>query len=144
VNSPAQKHVERIDREYPDVREFEAGRLDPEAFDHQAHVYIAWKLLEVDTQQAATRRFTSALQQWTRKLGIEGKYHVTISCFFMALIAERRAQQTRSDWETFAGTNPDLLSNAKALLERHYSAARLYSPLARKQFLLPDGGVEKA
>jgi hypothetical protein len=74
----------------------------------------------------------------TLSLGIEGKYHETISWFYMALIAERRARQTQTDWSSFAAANPDLISNARELLERHYSAERLWSSLAKQQFLLPD------
>jgi hypothetical protein len=138
VNTAVSEPVEHARRTFPSVDEFETGTLDPEAFDHEAHVYIAWKLLQEDTLSAACHRFTVALRRLTLSLGIEGKYHETISWFYMALIAERRARQTQTDWSSFAAANPDLISNARELLERHYSAERLWSSLAKQQFLLPD------
>jgi hypothetical protein len=125
-------------RVFPTIDSFENGTLDIGAFDHEAHVYIAWKLLEEDSFSAATLRFTSALQRLTRALGAEGKYHETISWFYMALIAERRSRRQSSGWSAFSGANPDLLSAPSALLEKHYSQERLWSDLAKRQFLLPD------
>ena len=121
-----------------DLEEFESAALDPEAFDHQAHVYVAWSLLEQGDLPEATQRFTSALKRLTRQHGIEGKYHETISCFYMTLIAERRALQDQEDWPSFSRGNPDLLMNAGELLKSYYSSERLHSPLACRQFLLPD------
>jgi hypothetical protein len=138
VSKAALESADNPGRAFPGLDEFEAGTLDPEAFDHEAHVYIAWKLLQENTLSVATHRFTTALQKLTRKLGIEGKYHETISWFYMVLIAERRSQQGRPDWSSFARANPDLLSDAKKLLEHYYSSERLWSSLAKQQFLLPD------
>ncbi|NNK38733.1 MAG: hypothetical protein HKP03_09650, partial [Xanthomonadales bacterium] len=49
------------------VEAFEAGTLDPTAFDHEAHVHVAWSLLEQDELPAATVRYSSALRRLTRK-----------------------------------------------------------------------------
>ena len=121
-----------------ELEDFESATLDPEAFDHQAHVFVAWRLLEQGDLPEATQRFTSALKRLTRRYGIEGKYHETISCFYMALIAERRALQDQEDWPSFSRGNPDLLMKSGELLKSYYSTERLQSPLSRRQFLLPD------
>jgi hypothetical protein len=123
---------------FPTVEAFESGALNPEVFDHPAHVYIAWKLLEENSLSRATTRFLAALKRLTAHLGIESKYHETISCFYMTLIAERRVGQPGQNWVEFADSNPDLLGPATKLLDRYYSRNRLWSDLARRQFLLPD------
>lgn len=123
---------------FPTVEAFESGTLDAEAFDHRAHVFIAWKLLEENSPARAATRFLSALKRLTAALGIESKYHETISCFYMTLIAERRAGQAEAGWANFADSNPDLLGPSVVLLEQHYTPERLWSDLARRQFLLPD------
>ncbi|NNK33546.1 MAG: hypothetical protein HKP02_10505 [Xanthomonadales bacterium] len=120
------------------IEAFEAGTLDPTAFDHEAHVHIAWSLLEQDELPAATVRYSSALRRLTRKWGVEEKYHETITVFFMALIAERRAARPGSGWPNFKASNRDLVEAPQALLNNHYSGRRLQSELARNQFLLPD------
>jgi hypothetical protein len=78
MNTVAVRPSVNSGRTFPGVDEFESGTVNPESFDHEAHVYIAWKLLEEDALSAATLRFTAALRKLTEKHGIQGKYHETI------------------------------------------------------------------
>jgi hypothetical protein len=121
-----------------DVRAFEAGEVDPQQFDHAAHVRVAWSYLQLFPTAVAIAKFTSALRSLTVRLGVPQKYHETVSWFFMIVIADRLAAATAGDWETFRRENGDLLENASALLKRHYSKSRLDSAEARRRFLLPD------
>jgi len=123
---------------FPTVAEFERGEVDAVAFDHEAHVYVAWEMINQYPLTEAIQRFTDALRRLTKALGQEAKYHETISWFYMIRTAERRAALGATDWDTFAAANAELLMNSKLMLDRHYSAERLWSPLARRQFLLPD------
>ena len=138
MNGAPQRLTGCEEQRFPSVSAFESGTLDPEAFDHPAHVYIAWKLLEKHTLAVATTRFLGALKRLTISLGIETKYHETISCFYMALIAERRSSQAAMSWTDFAESNPDLLGPSALLLDKYYSRDRLWSDRAKRQFLLPD------
>ncbi len=128
----------------PSVDAFERGDIDAERFDHRAHVYVAYRMLDDGDAVAVMGRFLGALARLTRKLGAEGKYHETISCFFILLIAERRARGRDGTWAAFAAANPDLLANSRELLSRHYSDDRLWSAAARRQFLLPDLAAKAA
>jgi hypothetical protein len=123
---------------FPDLDTFEGLDFDPEAFDHRAHVYVGWLLVKAYPLAEAIKRFADALQRLTKSLNIEGKYHETITWFFMILIAERQAATQAASWEEFIAANEDLVDNSKALLESHYSPERLWSDEARNQFLLPD------
>jgi len=125
-------------RYLPDIDAFERGRIDPDRFDQRAHVYVAWLYLQDLSLPQALARFSDALRRLTRSLGAPGKYHETISWFFMILIAERRAGAAADDWQVFEANNQDLITNARLCLTRHYSKSRLNSADARQQFLLPD------
>lgn len=138
MNGQAQRSMSPEKAGFPTLEAFESGTLDPRAFDHPAHVYIAWKLLEEHSLARATGKFLASLKQLTVKLGVESKYHETISCFYMVLIAERRCSRPGRTWTEFAANNPDLLGPSVELLKQHYSRDRLWSDLARRQFLLPD------
>jgi len=117
----------------------EAGTIDVEDFDHEAHVYIAWLYLEQYPLHEATARFTAALRHLTAQLGIPGKYHETISWFFMLLIEERRFGLTAGDWFSFHREHADLFaSGADSILCRYYSSELLSSDRARTSFVLPD------
>lgn len=116
----------------------ETASLDPDAFDHPAHVYAAWLYLEQWPLQEATNRFCRAIRRLTVKLGAEMKYHETITCFYMQLINERRKASASSNWQQFMTANKDLVHDARKTLARYYSEELLGSELARQQYLLPD------
>jgi len=119
------------------VDAFENGAVDPDTFDHEAHVYVAWLYLERFPLLEAIANFDAALRRLTASLGIPGKYHATITWFFMLLIAERRDATPDSDWHRFRRDNDDLVSDGK-ILQRFYDSGTLASDRARQSFVLPD------
>jgi len=119
------------------VDAFENGAIDPEDFDHEAHVYVAWLYLERLPLLEAIAKFDAALRRLTVNLGIPGKYHATITWFFMMLIAERRNKQPGSNWFRFRRDNDDLISDGR-ILQRYYDSETLASDRARQSFVLPN------
>lgn len=119
------------------VEAFERGEIDAEAFDHEAHVYVAWLYLERYPLPAALEKFDAALRRLTVKLGVPGKYHATITWFFLMLIGERRAEDPDGDWWAFRRRNGDLIDDG-SILERYYRRETLASNRARQSFVLPD------
>ena len=111
--------------------------MDAEAFNHEAHVYVGWLYLEKYPLAEAIQKFTTALKRLTVKLGVPGKYHDTITWFFMLAIAERRTVCETGDWLVFCASNDDLCDSGQ-LLCRYYSKTVLASDKARKSFVLPD------
>ena len=123
------------------IRAFEAGEIDPDRFDHEAHVRVVWCYLQRVPAAVTISRFTSALRALTVRFGMPQKYHETISWFFIIVIADRVARSAHRDWEGFRAENRELVENSSALLRQHYSAGLLDSPEARRRFVLPDLGV---
>lgn len=120
------------------IEAFEEGSIDPRQFDHEAHVYLGWLYLRSCSLFEAIGRFSGALRRLTRRLGIESKYHETITWFFLILIAERMSDGGADDWPAFRKDNADLFVTRPSILGRYYSAERLGATRARRQFLLPD------
>ena len=116
----------------------ENAAIDPDVFDHSAHVYAAWLYLEQWPLREATDRFCGALKRLTVKLGAETKYHETITCFFMQLINQRRVATAGANWQQFVTANSELVNDAGKTLARYYRKDLLGSELARQQYLLPD------
>ncbi|MBT8078245.1 MAG: hypothetical protein KJO31_06690 [Gammaproteobacteria bacterium] len=127
-----------IDTDRVSIELLESAEIDPNDFNHDAHVYVGWCYLQQFDLLHAVERFRSALIRLTRKLGVPDKYHETVTWFFLILIAERRRGRAADDWQAFYDANRDLFGSGSAILTRHYSEERLMSPLARQQFLLPD------
>ncbi len=116
------------------VESLERGEIDVEAFDHEAHVFAAWRFVSEMPLPEAIERFSSALKRLTRNLGVPEKYHGTVTWFYLLLIAER--QRPDQDWDAFRAANEDLFE--RDLLGRYYTAECLGSEEARAGFVLPD------
>lgn len=120
------------------INDFERGRVDADSFDHEAHIYMAWLYLDAYPVTDAIERFTTALKRLTLKLGVPGKYHDTITWFFMLIIAERRTDEASRVWPTFKKDNDDLFRREDNVLNRYYSTETLATDEARRSFVLPD------
>lgn len=121
------------------IEAFESGAVNPEAFDHEAHIYVAWLYLRELPVLPAGQRFADALQRLTKQLGIPGKYHETITWFFMYLIDERHRRSGGNDWFSFRRNNEDLFARGEQnILGRYYRRETLASDGARQSFVLPD------
>jgi len=118
------------------IENFEAGRIDPEQFDHEAHVYVGWLYVQQYELPEAIRRFDTAIKRLANKLGAEGKYHATLTWFYLLLIAER--SNDGESWPTFRNNNSDITKNSQATVRRYYSEEFLFSDRARQAFVLPD------
>lgn len=120
------------------VEAFESSHIDVDSFDHEAHVYLAWLYLERLPVLDAVQRYSEGLRRLTEQLGIPGKYHETITCFYLFKIAERR-DGFAGDWLAFKRQNADLFAcGQSSMLNRFYSRATLHSERARRAFVLPD------
>ena len=118
------------------IEQFETGEFDPESFDHEAHVYVAWLYVQAYDLPVAIRRFDSALKRLTAQLGIPDKYHATITWTFLLLINERF--RDNEEWCAFCLRNQNLFNDSKAIVGRYYTDALLFSDRARQHFVLPD------
>jgi len=118
------------------IERFEAGDIDPDQFDHEAHVYVGWLCVCAYELTDAIVKFETGLKRLVSKFGVEGKYHATLTWFFMLLIADRA--EPDEPWHIFKRRNADLVSGGKELLSLYYSEAHLFSERAREHFVLPD------
>lgn len=117
---------------------FRDTTLPTDQFHHRDHVRMAWLYVRTHGQDAAAVAFAADLRRYAAAKGVPGLYHATITGAYIALIAERDAAMPDATWDAFATAHPDLLAWKPGVLDRYYSAERLWSPAARAQFLMPD------
>jgi hypothetical protein len=119
------------------ARAFEAGSVTPEAFDHLAHVRVAWVYLrESASEEAALARMREAIRRFAAAAGASRKYHETITVLWVRLLAEVKAGGA-------AGELADVLRTYPVLADKHlpleyYSRERLFSDEARAAWVEPD------
>ncbi len=118
---------------------FEGLTIPGSEFRHRDHVRLAWIYLHDSNLAAGAMRFCENFNRFVRHIGAESKYHETITWFYLVIVFERiRANPPTLNWDAFARSNEDLLDDGMGLLRIRYRNETLFSPLARKTFLLPD------
>ncbi len=119
------------------VERFLACHWPPAAWTHAAHVRLAWTLLASESLEATLDKVRTAIMRYnTDVLERPAAYHETLTVAFVSLIhAARRADQSFAE---FARANPTLMADDPLAVCEHYSAERLDSAAARREFVLPD------
>jgi hypothetical protein len=117
---------------------FEAGLFGGDELSHAEHVRLAFEMLGRHPFDEALARYAAGLRRTTERLGVTGRYHMTITVAFLALVGERRHATGAATWEAFAVAAPELLD--RRVLERWYPPDVLASGMARATFVLPPAG----
>lgn len=121
------------------IGRFERCELPEEEWTHLAHVRVAWIALMSDSASRAIDRVrTGILRYNTEVLKRRHKYHETVTIAFARIIHDRlRRDET---WPDFRRRIDDILSANEPILMKYYSAERLMSDEARRNFAEPDLG----
>jgi hypothetical protein len=117
---------------------FEACRVAPQAFDHAAHVRLAYVYLCEHSVDGAVQRMKAALLAFLAHAGVDpAKYHETITRAWVMAVAHFMERSEACDGAgAFMAANPELLDSR--IMLTHYSAEVLFSPEARQRFVEPD------
>jgi hypothetical protein len=126
------------------LEEFERGTLVAESFHHADHARMAFLYLHKYPVTEALERFCGALARFAANQGKPERYHETVTWAYVLLIRERLARaDRRQSWEEFAAENGDLLDWTDNILGRYYRKETLESNIAKRVFVLPDGGCHR-
>lgn len=114
----------------------EAARLPPVLFDHRGHLRAAFLYLQREDFPGACVVMKRAIQGFAASLGKTGLYHETLTVAYLALVAERLADEPADiRFDAFLRLYPEL--EDRAYFERYYPRGTLDTPEARRTFVLP-------
>lgn len=117
---------------------FEAGHWPTAAFDHAAHLQLAYVYLCGSDTDTACARMATALQQYLRHHGLPAeKFHATLTRAWMLAVAHFMAMTPPCPSTQAFLTAQPRLHDGKLMLT-HYSRERLFSASAREGFMSPD------
>jgi hypothetical protein len=112
------------------------GPFHRRLFDHRQHVMFAWRVLDESSAGEAAQIVGTEIRKYAA-MHAPGKYHETMTQFWVLLVAHTRAQANASgDFEEHLARFA-MLINAGAH-KHHYSPAVLASERARREFVEPD------
>ena len=114
----------------------ESGRLPPAEFGHRGHLRAGFLYLRRHDFPGACVAMKRSIQQFAARLGKSTLYHETLTVAYLALIAERLAEEPRElAFDAFLARYPELES--AEFLRRYYPAGELDTPESRATFVLP-------
>lgn len=114
----------------------EEGPFNRQPFNHRQHVKFAWTVLEELSLPEATEVVSSEIREFAA-LNAPGKYHETLTQFWVRLVAHTRAQRdVNEEFGAHLDRFPILMDSGAQ--RYHYSSALLMSTLARNEFVEPD------
>lgn len=128
--------VSAADRRF--IGDVEACVLDPDRFDHRAHLRAAYVYLAETEPDRAVERMREALRAFLVHHGSDvSKYHETITrAWILAVRHFMDSTPTAESADDFIDANPRLLDSS--IMLTHYSAESLFSAQARAEFVEPD------
>jgi hypothetical protein len=130
-----QKEVRMTDVDL--TRALERGEVANQSFHHLSHLHVAWVYLsESSSVDEAASKMRNTLQRFAASAGKSGKYHETITLFWVHLLAGLRAIGSRESLKQIVQANPRLLEKNFPLA--YYSSERLFSNKARSSWIEPD------
>ena len=116
---------------------FEACTIAPSAFDHEAHVRLAYIYLTEGDADSAVQKMRDALLNFLQHNGIaRTKFHETLTRAWVLAVQHFMNRASTTSAADFIAKNPELL-DSKIMLT-HYSASVLFSADARASFVEPD------
>jgi len=115
---------------------FHTCTLEAAQFDHHAHVRIAWILARRCPLPDAIEQVCVGIQCLATHFGAPEKFNRTMTEALVRWIAH--GARADCDFEAFAATHPQLFTDVRGLLARHYSPERLTSLEAKRMFVVPD------
>ncbi|MEP7290706.1 MAG: hypothetical protein ABI835_02935 [Chloroflexota bacterium] len=115
------------------LKHLEAGDLHE--FPHRAHIRMAWLYLRAEDFEQGSLKIRRQIRQIVERHGAPGKYHETISLFWIALVQYALSLTPEiDDFEAFVAAHDHLLDTR--LIKAHYSPALLSA--SRKVWAAPD------
>jgi hypothetical protein len=115
---------------------FEAGEVLPEDFRHREHLRLAWVCVqEAGDVHAAGERIKRLIRQFAAAAGHPGKYHETLTIFWVRLLAELKARCGDIPFAAVIADNPEILD--KDFVLRFYPREVLFSDKARHEWIAP-------
>jgi hypothetical protein len=118
------------------LRSLEDGTLLPQEFGHRSHLRAGFLYLARHDFPSACVAMKRAITAFAERIGKASLYHETLTIAFLALIAERRAEEPDDiDFERFIGKYPEL--EDLNYFRRYYPLGTLDTPESRRTFVLP-------
>ena len=120
------------------LKQFESASLQPQLFNHEAHLRLAWLHIDCFGAECAIDNVTSQLRNYTKTLGAEDKYNETVTVAAVKAVYHFMLRSESKNFQGFIQEFPRLKTNFKDLLGAHYGFDVFSNEEAKSGFIAPD------
>lgn len=131
-----QNHFDLSDAEF--AHQFASCTLDATLFSHEAHLRLAWLLIDAHGIETAIDKIQEQLQSFVEHVGARDKYNKTLTIAATKAVYHFMLKSRSGSFRDFIMEFPQLKSNFRGLMEAHYAIDIFTLPQARVEFLEPD------
>ncbi|MFA7445510.1 MAG: hypothetical protein WCY89_06145 [Flavobacteriaceae bacterium] len=111
-------HLELNDLEFE--RQFGNGTLNPELFNHEAHIRLSWIHISNYGIEKATENICSQLMNFVTLLGVAEKFDKALTVTAIEVVYHFMLRSKSASFESFINEFPELKYNFKELVFSHY------------------------
>ena len=120
------------------IEQFKNGSLNPQIFNHEAHLRLAWLYIDMFGIKQAEKDIQKQLQNFVEIVGAKDKYHKTLTIVAIRIVNHFMQKSETNNFTDFINEFPQLKSEFKELVSTHYSFNIFNSERARSEYLEPD------
>ncbi|MEL6536219.1 MAG: hypothetical protein AAFQ98_12460 [Bacteroidota bacterium] len=130
------EHYFLSDREL--AKRFANCTLNPELFNHEAHLRLAWIYIKLYGLEKAEIYLCDQIQQFDATFGNGTKFHRTLTMAAAKMVNHFMLKSTATDFASFIREFPRLKTNFRDLLSQHYGVDVYLHSSAKQVYLEPD------
>ncbi|OUS39409.1 hypothetical protein A9R01_01635 ['Osedax' symbiont bacterium Rs2_46_30_T18] len=120
------------------IRQLEQLQLAPKHFNHLGHLRLTWLYLQHFPADIASAKVCQTISNYARYLNAPQKFHLTVTCTLVQIIAQRMQRSHHDNWRAFYCDNKDLLENTIELVQQCFSIDIFELEIARTQLIEAD------
>ncbi|MEP0262888.1 hypothetical protein [Dokdonia sp.] len=129
-------HTQLTDTDF--AEQFKNGSLNPEIFNHEAHLRLAWIYISTFGLKQAEHQIQDQLQKFVEIIGAKDKYHKTLTIVAIKIVNHFFQKSKSDNFTDFIDEYSQLKTDFKELINTHYSFDIFGSEKAKTEFLKPD------
>lgn len=129
-------HFDLSDSQFEE--QFRNGTFDPDLFNHEAHLRLAWIHIKKYGIDTAIDNICDQLMAFVKQHGVEGKFNKTLTVAAIKAVDHFISRSNKTDFLHFLQQHPRLKYNFKDLMASHYGVDIYHSATAKKEFVQPD------
>lgn len=131
-----QDHYSLSDDEF--AKQFRLATLDPQLFNHEAHLRLAFILIKRHGVEEAEDQLCQQIAHFDQTFGDGTKFHKTVTVAAAKAVHHFMGRSSAENFPELLSKFPRLKTNFKDLLACHYGFDVFCHPKAKNTFVEPD------